>query len=151
MSGSASFDEIIQTTHIGGLSFIASSEGLEELGRQITDYENYPTILTRLLSSVRRTSFDYVVIDSPNQISPIMENAIYPADLFIVPFESTKAVRSYANFYKLLVRLRPDGDYRILHVLSNLTRQAGLRQRVTSTDRGPRASDKTGSLGNKGR
>ena len=37
--------------------------------------------------------FDFIVIDSPNQISPIMENAIFPADVFIVPFESTKAVK----------------------------------------------------------
>ncbi len=130
MSGRAPLEQVIQSTAVDGLSFVASAEGLEELGRQITDFENYATILTRLLSEVSGESPNYVVIDSPNQISPIMENAIYPADLFIVPFESTKAVRSYANFYKLLRRLRSDSDYRILHVLSNLTRQAGLRQRV---------------------
>src|SRR5690349_19225916 len=59
-----------------------------------------------------------------------MENAIYPADLFIVPCESTKAARSYANFYKLLLRLRPESSNEILHVISNLTRQGGLRRRV---------------------
>ena len=75
-------------------------------------------------------SFEFVVIDSPNQISPVMENAIYPSDAFIVPFESTKAVRSYANFYQLLMRLRPGEEHRVLHVLSNLSRQRGLRQRV---------------------
>jgi chromosome partitioning protein len=150
MAGSATFDQVIQKTPISGLSFVASAEGLEELGRQITDYENYQTILTRLLTACTRISFDYVVIDSPNQISPIMENAIYPADLFIVPFESTKAVRSYANFYKLLVRLRLDDDYRILHVLSNLTRQAGLRQRVIDLmerDQIPRARTEVRSCG----
>jgi hypothetical protein len=35
-----------------------------------------------------------------------MENAITPADLFIVPFESTKAVKSYANVYALVQRIR---------------------------------------------
>ena len=59
-----------------------------------------------------------------------MENCIYPSDIFIVPFESTKAVRSYANFYQLLLRLRPEEEHRVLHVLSNLSRQPGLRQRV---------------------
>jgi cellulose biosynthesis protein BcsQ len=73
---------------------------------------------------------DFVVIDSPNQISPVMENAIFPSDAFIVPFESTKAVRSYANFFQLLMRLRPGEEHRVLHVLSNLSRQRGLRQRV---------------------
>jgi chromosome partitioning protein len=132
VQGSEPFDSIVQPTSIKELSFIASSEGLEELGRQITDREDYATILTRLLAAAT-AQFDLIVIDSPNQISPIMENAIFPSDLFIVPFESTKAVRSYANFYKLLMRLRPGEEHRLLHVLSNLTRQPGLRQRVIET------------------
>src|SRR3954471_21772573 len=37
IEGKASLDDVIQTTQIENLSFIASSEGLEELGRQITD------------------------------------------------------------------------------------------------------------------
>jgi chromosome partitioning protein len=129
MQGAATLDEIIQPTNIANLAFIPSSEGLEELGRQITDQEDYAAIFTGLLASLTR-QFEFVVIDSPNQISPVMANAIYPADLFIVPFESTKAVRSYANFYQLLLRLRSQEEHRILHVLSNLTRQPGLRRRV---------------------
>ena len=34
-----------------------------------------------------------------------------------MPFESTKAVRSYANFYQLLLRIRPEEEHRVLHVL----------------------------------
>lgn len=140
MEGKASLDSIVQSTRFENLSFVASSQGLEDLGRQITDMEGYQTILTRLLSSLTHStgsgqgrSFEFVVIDSPNQISPVMENCIYPSDAFIVPFESTKAVRSYANFYQLLLRLRPDEQHRVLHVLSNLSRQPGLRRRVTET------------------
>jgi chromosome partitioning protein len=129
MQGSEEFEKVIQPTAFERLSFVASSEGLEELGRQITDREDYATLLTRLLAGVAER-FEFVVIDSPNQISPIMENAIFPSDLFVVPFESTKAVRSYANFYKLLMRLRGGEEHRLLHVLSNLSRQPGLRQRV---------------------
>jgi chromosome partitioning protein len=132
MEGKQSLDDVIQATQYPRLSFVASSEGLEDLGRQITDTEGYATILTRLLASAHR-QFNFVIIDSPNQISPIMENAIFPCDLFIVPFESTKAVRSYANFYKLLMRLRPGEAHRILHVLSNLSRLPGLRRRIVST------------------
>lgn len=130
MAGQQALPEIVQPTPIENLSFVAAAEGLEELGRRITDIETYTTILARSLASEELKDFAFVVIDSPNQISPIMENAIFPTDVFIVPFESTKAVRSYANFYKLLVRLRPEPDYHILHVMSNLTRQSGLRQRV---------------------
>jgi chromosome partitioning protein len=130
MAGREPFKSVIQATRHENLWFVASSEGLEELGRMMTDDESYPTILARLLSEAGVGPFAFVVIDSPNQISPIMENAIFPADLFLAPFESTKAVKSFANFYKLLMRLRPDEQHHVLHLLSNLTRQVGLRRRV---------------------
>lgn len=129
--GKVGLDAVIQSTRFERLSFVASSEGLEDLGRQITDVEGYEMLFTRQLAA-STGAFDFVVIDSPNQISPIMENAIYPTDLFVVPFESTKAVRSYANFFKLLMRLRPGEEHGLLHVLSNLSRQPGLRARVVS-------------------
>src|SRR5205085_4175509 len=44
-----------------------------------------------------------------------------------------KAVRSYANFFKLLMKLRPGEEHRLLHVISNLSRQPGLRHRVIQT------------------
>jgi chromosome partitioning protein len=132
MEGKATMDSIVQATKFENLSFVASSQGLEDLGRQITDMEGYQTILTQLLSSLTR-SYEFVVIDSPNQISPVMENCIYPSDAFIVPFESTKAVRSYANFFQLLLRIRPGEQHKVLHVLSNLSRQPGLRRRVVQT------------------
>ena len=129
MEGKESLTSLVQATSFEKLCFVPSSQGLEDLGRQITDVEGYQTILTHLLSSLGAL-FEFVVIDSPNQTSPVMENCIYPSDIFIVPFESTKAVRSYANFYQLLLRLRPEEEHRVLHVLSNLSRQPGLRQRV---------------------
>ena len=133
LTGEQTLREVIQPTRFGHLFFVASADGLEDLGRQITEHEGYPSLLSQLLATENLApDFDFLVIDSPNQISPIMENAIFPADLFIVPFESTKAVRSYASFFKLLLRLRESADYRILHVLSNLTRLPGLRARVLS-------------------
>lgn len=107
------------------MGYIPSESGVI----QTTDRESYAFLLAQQLATVR-DSYDFAVIDSPNQISPIMENAIYPADLFIVPFESTKAVKSFASVYKLLLQHRQTGDYQILHILSNLTRLPGLRRRV---------------------
>ena len=129
--GQESLLGITQLTHVPNLRFVASADGLEDLGRQITEHEGYQSMLSRALAQEDVPAhFDYLVIDSPNQISPIMENAIFPADLFIVPFESTKAVRSYASFFKLLLSLRPESDFHILHVLSNVSRLPGLRRRV---------------------
>jgi chromosome partitioning protein len=132
MEGNASLESVIQSTKFANLDFVASSQGLEEIGRQITDVEGYQTLLTRHLESLTRR-FKFVVIDSPNQISPVMENCIFPSDVFVVPFESTKAVRSYANFFQLLAKIRPGEAHRVLHVLSNLSRQPGLRNRVIET------------------
>lgn len=126
-----SLSEVIQPTGFENMAFVASADGLEDLGREISQTEGYPSMLTQLIAEEHIADrFDFLVIDSPNQISPIMENAIFPADAFIVPFESTKAVKSYASIYKLLVKLRPAADFRMLHVLSNLTRLPGLRKRV---------------------
>lgn len=149
-AGRSSLIEIIQPTGIDDLWFAPSAEGLEELGRRITDVESYATILARLLADLPSPGFEFVVIDSPNQISPIMENAIYPSDLFVVPFESTKAVKSYANFYKLLLALRPNEDHQVFHVLSNLSRQSGLRNRVIALmdeEQIPRAKTEVRSCG----
>ncbi|HVT90648.1 MAG TPA: ParA family protein [Tepidisphaeraceae bacterium] len=150
MVGREPFLQVVQQTPIANLEFVASSEGLEELGRMITEDDSYPTILSRLLTEPGVGPYEFVVIDSPNQISPIMENAIFPADLFVVPFESTKAVKSFANFYKLLLRLRPQEQHQVLHVLSNLTRQSGLRNRVIEIlerDSVPRARTEIRSCG----
>lgn len=129
LTGNQSLHQVIQSTPTPNLSFVASAEGLESLGRKLESSQGYEAIFARQLAELGNTSFDYVVIDSPNQISPIMRNAIFPADVFIVPFEGTKAVKSYANFYKLLAQLRPDHDFELLHVLNDL-HPAGLRKLV---------------------
>lgn len=129
MAGKASLPETIQQSAIPNLSFVASAEELEHLGRQITDQEGYHLLLTNALGAIVE-DFDFVVLDSPNQISPIMENAIFPADLFIVPFESTKAVKSYGNVFKLILNLRGDEPL-TLHVLSNISLK-GVRNRIST-------------------
>jgi chromosome partitioning protein len=128
MAGKQPIGGVIQATKITNLSFVASAQPLEDLGRQMTEEEGYHLRLTEVLGQVV-DRFEFCVIDSPNQISPIMENAITPADLFIVPFESTKAVKSYANVYALVQRIRGE-EPPALHVLSNLSRLPGHRNRV---------------------
>ena len=52
MEGKASLASIIQSTRFENLSFVASSQGLEDLGRQITDVEGYPPALAVLYTFV---------------------------------------------------------------------------------------------------
>ena len=67
MTGRQPLADVIQPTHIPGLSFVASSEGLEELGRRITDIESYPTVLSGLLADPSTPSFEFVVIDEADK------------------------------------------------------------------------------------
>lgn len=128
LSGKEPITDVIQETSFPNLSFISSAEGLESFGRKLERRKHYEMAFARVVSEVD-DDYDYLVIDSPNQISPIMCNAIFPADIFIVPFDGTKAVKSYANVYKLFREIRPGGDYERLHVLNDLP-TPGLRKLV---------------------
>ena len=124
-----SLASVIQPSGIKNLWIVPSSQPLETISHEMSQLDGYESLLAELLDKLPPEQFDYVVIDSPNQISPVMENAIVPSDIFIVPFEGTKAVTSYANFFALVHRLRAPGSYRILHVLNNISLR-GVRRSV---------------------
>jgi chromosome partitioning protein len=118
LAGQQSLTSAVQSTKVPNLFFVPSAKALEQLGRKMEEDEDYRHRLTNALTSVA-SDFDFAVLDSPNQVSPVMENAIVPTDLFIVPFESTKAVKSYADFYELVLELRGTEPH-ILHVLNKI-------------------------------
>jgi len=122
-------EQIIRETSIKNVWIAPGSQPLEAISHSMTEVEGYESLLAEFLSDLPRGLFDYVVIDCPNQISPLMENAIYPTDVFIVPIESTKAVASYANFFALVQKLRDADSYRILHVLNNIS-LVGVRNSI---------------------
>jgi len=53
-SGVSTLGEVIQSTAFENLSFVPSAEVLEEVGRRITEFEDYPTILAHLLVAIKR-------------------------------------------------------------------------------------------------
>jgi chromosome partitioning protein len=128
--GKRPFCEVIQASPFENLSFVGSAVELEDLGRTITQQEGYESVLAQLLAEEGNPPFDFVVIDSPNQISPIMRNAVFATDVFLVPFEGTQAIRSYANFFQLVLDIRPDQSYKILHILNDVSKQDGLRRYI---------------------
>jgi cellulose biosynthesis protein BcsQ len=121
--------DIIRETSIRNVWIAPGSQPLESLSHSMNELEGYESLLAEFLSEIPQGTFDYVVIDCPNQISPLMENAIVPTDVFIVPIESTKAVASYANFFALVQSLRTPGTYTMLHVLNNIS-LTGVRKTV---------------------
>lgn len=129
-TGQQALAEVIQATHLPNLSFVASSAPLEELGQQLRGHDGYEQFLSHFLVAHDLPPFDFVVIDSPNQVSPVMDNAIFATDLFVIPFLDTSSVRSFPNVYKQIHEVRDDEDYRVLHVLTNLSRMPGKRRVV---------------------
>lgn len=124
-----SLQSIIKPTKIKNVFIAPGSQPLETISHSMGEAEGYESLLAEFLSELPQDAFDYVVIDCPNQISPLMECAIFPTDVFVVPIESTKAVASYANFFALVHRHRTVGTYGILHVLNNIT-LSGVRNSV---------------------
>lgn len=114
-------ESIIKPTAIKNVWIAPGSQPLETISHSMTEVEEYESLLSEFLNGLPQGSFSFVVIDCPNQISPLMENAIVPTDVFVVPIESTKAVASYANFFALVKKLRVEGSYQMLHVLNNIT------------------------------
>jgi len=124
-----SLAKIIKPTSIKDVWIAPGSQPLETISHSMGEVEGYESMLADFLAQLPPGRFDYVVIDCPNQISPLMECAILPTDVFVVPIESTKAVASYANFFSLVQRHRTSGSYSMLHVLNNIT-LAGVRNSV---------------------
>lgn len=121
--------EIIRPSGIQNVWIAPGSQPLETISHSMTEVDGYESLLSEFLAELPEDEFNFVVIDCPNQISPLMENAIVPTDVFVVPIESTKAVASYANFFALVQKLRNEGTYRMLHVLNNITLQ-GVRNSI---------------------
>jgi chromosome partitioning protein len=125
----SSLGGIVKPTRIKNVWVAPGSQPLEPISHSMGEVEGYESMLAEFIAELPPDDFDYVVIDCPNQISPLMECAIFPTDVFIVPIESTKAVASYANFYALVQKHRTPGTYVLLHVLNNIT-LSGVRNSV---------------------
>ena len=125
----SSLIDIIKPTRIKNVWVAPGSQPLEPISHSMADVEGYESMLAEFIAELPPGEFDYIVIDCPNQISPLMECAIFPTEVFIVPIESTKAVASYANFYALVQKHRTPGTYALLHVLNNIT-LSGVRNSV---------------------
>jgi chromosome partitioning protein len=123
------FKDIIRKTSIENVWIAPGSQPLESVSHSMSEVEGYESLLSEFLAELSPGQFNFIVIDCPNQISPLMENAITPTDVFVVPIESTKAVASYANFFALVQKLRAEGSYQMLHVLNNITLQ-GVRKSI---------------------
>lgn len=131
LAGSQSLSEVIKKTHLSDLDFVTASAKLEDVGRVLMDKESYEkTLGFHLIRPEIYDTYDFVVIDSPNQVSPVMHNAICVTDLFIIPFLDTDSVTRYPNLFSAIRKIRPERDYSQLNVLTGLSKVGGKRKRT---------------------
>ena len=130
MCGRERIENVVAETEVERLSFIASAQQLESLGNKISaKHEHYKILSNIIKKSGLKKQFDYMVIDSPNQISPIMRNALYACNLLITPFSDIKSVRSFANLYSLIQSMKRVRWTKILPVINNV-RSTVLRKLI---------------------
>ena len=98
LGGGKRLKDIITPSRFGRLHVAPSAQALEDVSRLSGDDEDFYLELDEALSSVA-SQYDYVVIDSPNQISPLMVNAIMPADYL---HRSNRQLRCCGVLCKLL-------------------------------------------------
>ena len=106
---------------------------LEKYGTtEMTALPNYRHLYRDVVSAFDDAA-NYLIIDCPNQISPIMELAIIAADMFVCPIDGFGGINAYADILELIMELRPHGDYLMCNVLNKLptkTRSPKLRQDI---------------------
>ncbi len=65
--------DIIRPTSIKNVWIAPGSQPLESISHSMTEVEGYESLLSEFLAELPQGEFNFVVIDCPNQISPLME------------------------------------------------------------------------------
>jgi len=117
---SANLLGVSRETTIPGLDLVPSNREMDLAERFLSIRQNYQFILRNALQILTQSqAYDYILIDCPPAIGAITTNAVFAANLLVIPtqaeFFSIYALRNMLNFVK---RVRTQGNpnltYRIL-------------------------------------
>jgi len=124
-----SITDVIQPTDIKGVSIIAGAALLHECEDKMKQLSDYHSMYAAHLDLLPKELFDFVILDCPDGVNTLMQNSIFAAQVIVVPFDSTKAVKTYPNLYSLIHKMRPKKDYKLLHLLYKIP-LPGLRKDI---------------------
>jgi chromosome partitioning protein len=122
LMGSADLATVRLETSLPGLDIVPSNAGLFTLNRELYQMADYEYRLRQVLSSPAVADYEFVLLDCPPSIGPLIITALTAADLLLIPtqceyfsiqalmdmFELVKVVRDKTNpelVYRLLVTM----------------------------------------------
>ena len=120
--GKADLATVRLETSLPGLDIIPSNSGMLSISRELYQIADYEYRLRQILSSPAIKDYEFVLLDCPPSIGPLMITALTAADLLLIPtqceyfsiqalmdmFELVKVVRDKTNpelVYRLLVTM----------------------------------------------
>lgn len=78
---------LYHTSVIYGLKVLPATPYLIKLAK---DYSNNPSVLLRLKSQLKKTDFDWVIIDTPPALTLEFTISLYTSDLIVCPLQPTR-------------------------------------------------------------
>jgi len=120
--GEADLAAVRLETSLPGLDIVASNAGMFTVNRELFQLEDYENRLRQVLASPAAADYEFVLLDCPPSVGPLIITALTAADLLLVPtqceyfsiqalmdvFELVKVVRNKTNpdlAYRLLVTM----------------------------------------------
>jgi chromosome partitioning protein len=80
-------EKLIKSTAINGLNIIPANQTLSQVVNLLYQQADHDQALRKTFASAAFKKYDFIVLDCPPGISPLIENAMAAADLVIVPLE----------------------------------------------------------------
>ena len=113
----------INTERVENLHIIPASKELKETDQQIASKLNRQKLLNGPLKKAS-VDFDFVLIDCPPDLGPLTENAIFSADLILIPVDYSKfSLDGVADLFEVLQEVKENNSYQYRILKNKLNRR----------------------------
>jgi len=138
--GNAPLASVCTSTQVEGLDVIASNVELSAVSRFLTRRPHYESLLrTSLTQDGGASGYEYILLDCPPSVAPLITTALTAADLAIIPIQCEYySLQALDAMFKTINQVRSDTNpglcYRLLVVMFD--RRGTFHARVLELLRG---------------